>query len=111
MYTMKSARASRMVDVSQRVFNITYEADFNNVSLQKETLLADLREIEYHCSELRKACEVIQHKWNDEFCSCGSDCCTCQYCGKQVCGTLTQWIDGKGNVCLKEVSLVSTTVA
>lgn len=42
---------------------------------------------------------------NGELCSCGSDCCSCQVCGKRVCGMLAEWktpVPGKtfnGNVC------------
>lgn len=42
---------------------------------------------------------AVKHAWNSEFCSCGSDSVTCQHCGKWICGTLTQWLEGKGNCC------------
>lgn len=38
------------------------------------------------------------HQWNDEQCSCGSDTCVCQGCGKIVCGATAIWKDGAGNV-------------
>ena len=40
------------------------------------------------------------HSWNDEFCSCDQDAVTCQHCGRRVCGSLTVWIENKGNACL-----------
>jgi hypothetical protein len=64
------------------------------------------------------------HRWNDEFCSCGSDCATCQGCGDRVCGSLLQWYDrlpwrqrtrstsgqaSGGNVCASCASRVNLT--
>lgn len=34
-----------------------------------------------------------------ELCGCGSDACSCQKCGRRVCGTQTKWAAGTGNVC------------
>jgi hypothetical protein len=37
-----------------------------------------------------------------EYCrTCGSDACTCQGCGRRVCGSQTEWIEGIGNVVTK----------
>ncbi len=39
-----------------------------------------------------------------QYCSCGQDAVTCQGCGRQVCGEIAQWVEGKGNIgpCCKE---------
>lgn len=41
----------------------------------------------------------VQHQWNDEFCSCGSDSATCQVGGERKCGSVMIWREGVGNVC------------
>lgn len=47
----------------------------------------------------------ITHNINGEFCSCGSDACSCQVCGKRVCGMQAEWLTPvpnksfDGNVC------------
>jgi hypothetical protein len=41
----------------------------------------------------------MSHKWGSESCSCGSDTCLCQVCGRVTCGLLCQWVKGLGNVC------------
>lgn len=43
------------------------------------------------------------HKWDDESCSCGRDCCTCQATGERVCSSLTTWVEGVGNVKISEL--------
>lgn len=45
------------------------------------------------------------HRWNDQFCTCGQDAVTCQVAGELTCGSLTDWIDGLGNVCLAHQDL------
>jgi hypothetical protein len=39
----------------------------------------------------------MNHEWNTVFCSCGQDVVTCQHCGKQVCGDLTEEREARGN--------------
>ena len=35
-----------------------------------------------------------------EYCfTCGQDAVTCQRCGERVCGSLSTWLDGEGNIC------------
>jgi hypothetical protein len=35
---------------------------------------------------------ALTHDWSQgEFCSCGSDVCVCQGCGRAVCGAIAVW--------------------
>lgn len=68
----------------------------------------------FHVSELHKSlgaaiagvsckCAVRKngHRLDStsEYCmNCGSDACTCQVCGKRICGTEAEWVKGTGNV-------------
>ena len=40
----------------------------------------------------------VQHQWNAEECSCGSDTAICQGCGRPVCGAVCTWVPNVGNV-------------
>ena len=40
-----------------------------------------------------------EHRWDDEFCTCGNQTCICQVCEKIVCSSFTEWHEGKGNIC------------
>ncbi len=46
---------------------------------------------------------MVQHTWNDEFCSCGQDAVTCQVCGGRICGNVAVRINGK-NVCPSHIN-------
>jgi hypothetical protein len=49
------------------------------------------------------------HRWDSGWCSCGSDTALCQFCGREICGSLTKWNAGaytwlpNGNVCVAHV--------
>ena len=47
---------------------------------------------------------MVQHHWNDMYCSCGQDVVTCQVCGGQMCGNVTVRINGK-NACPRHVGV------
>jgi len=40
---------------------------------------------------------VNGHKWNNDWCTCGSDTVVCQGCGRVVCGDVAVWTRS-GNV-------------
>lgn len=46
----------------------------------------------------------MKHQWNEEFCDCGQDSVTCQIGGERICGNVTVFIKGFGNVCHKHNS-------